>query len=172
MRRYEVTDFPWHFLAIFIKRTSRRRSNTLNYRTHSHTASRHKLAAVISWPPSPNLEIATNLKADCNRKWSIIVTFMLFIRFKHCTRTYLSVWPNYISGGQLMTAANLCLEAVAPKSLIFMRRYEVTDFPWHFLTIFYKMDVSMKIKYLQLQNSQPYANKITCIYTHVHISCQ
>ena len=57
-------------------------------------ATRHKLAAVISWPPSPNLEIATNLKADCNRKWSIIITFMLFIRFKHCTKTYLSVWPN------------------------------------------------------------------------------
>ena len=49
----------------------------------SSTASRHKLAAVISWPPSPNLEIATNLKADCNCKWSIIITFMLFIRFKH-----------------------------------------------------------------------------------------
>ena len=58
------------------------------------TASRHKLAAVISWPPSPNLEIATNLKADCNRKWSIIITFMLLIHFKHCTKTYLSVWPN------------------------------------------------------------------------------
>ena len=58
------------------------------------TASRHKLAAVISGPPSPNLEIATNLKADCNRKWSIIITFMLFICFKHCTKTYLSVWPN------------------------------------------------------------------------------
>ena len=48
----------------------------------------------ISWPPSPNLEIATNLKADCNRKWYIIIKFMLFIRFKHCTKTYLSVWPN------------------------------------------------------------------------------
>ena len=59
----------------------------------SSTASRHKLATVISWPPSPNLEI-TNLKADCNRKWSIIITFMLCIRFKHCTKTYLSVWPN------------------------------------------------------------------------------
>ena len=63
------------------------------------TASRHKLAAVISWPSSPNLEIATNLKTDCNRKWSIIIiiiviTFMLFICFKHCTKTYLSVWPN------------------------------------------------------------------------------
>ena len=61
---------------------------------HLVITSRHKLAAVISWPPSPNLEIATNLKADCNRKWSIIITFMLFIRFKHCTKTYLSVWPN------------------------------------------------------------------------------
>ena len=60
----------------------------------NNTASRHKLAMVISWPPSPNIEIATNLKADCNRKWSIIITFMLFIRFKHCTKTYLSVWPN------------------------------------------------------------------------------
>ena len=59
-----------------------------------HTASRHKLAMVISWPPSPNLEIATNLKADCNHKWSIIITFMFFIGFKHCTKTYLSVWPN------------------------------------------------------------------------------
>ena len=59
----------------------------------NYTASRHMLAAVISWPPS-NLEIATNLKADCSRKWSIIITFMLFIDFKHCTKTYLSVWPN------------------------------------------------------------------------------
>ena len=37
------------------------------------TASRHKLAAVISWPQSPNLEITTNLKAGCNRKWFIII---------------------------------------------------------------------------------------------------
>ena len=64
----------------------------LNY-IYSFTAPRHKLAAVISWPPSPNLEIATNLKADCNRKWSIIITFMLFIHLKHCTKTYLSVGP-------------------------------------------------------------------------------
>ena len=34
------------------------------------------------------------------------------------------------------------------KSLIFMRRYENTDFHWHFLTIFCKMEASMKIKYL------------------------
>ena len=58
------------------------------------TASRHKLAAVISWPPSPNLEIATNLKADCNCKWSIIIRCTLFIRFKHYRKTYLSVRPN------------------------------------------------------------------------------
>ena len=36
------------------------------FNNENRTASRHKLAAVISWPPSPNLEIATNLKADCN----------------------------------------------------------------------------------------------------------
>ena len=69
------------------------------------TASRHKLAVVISWPPSPNFEIATNLKADCNRKWSIIITFMLFIRSKHCTKTCLF-------GPIKLVAANLCLEAV------------------------------------------------------------
>ena len=46
------------------------------------TASRHKLAVVISWPPSPNLEIATNLKADSNRKWSIIITFYAFYSFQ------------------------------------------------------------------------------------------
>ena len=50
------------------------------------------------------------------------------------------------------------LAAIAPKSLIFMRRYEVTDFPWHFLTIFYKMDVSTNFKYFKLQN--------------IYISCQ
>ena len=32
----------------------------------------------MTWVLWPNLEIATNLKADCNRKWSIIITFMLF----------------------------------------------------------------------------------------------
>ena len=69
-------------------------SFTLKSPSYVYTASRHKLAAVISWPPSPNLEITTNLKANCNRKWSIIITFMLFIHFKHCTKTYLSVWPN------------------------------------------------------------------------------
>ena len=59
--------------------------------------------------------------------------------------------------------------ATAPKSLIFMRRYVVTDFTWHFLTIFYKMDVSMKIKYFKLvQNSRPYANNMTYIYARTY----
>ena len=34
--------------------------------------------------------------------------------------------------------------AIAPKSLIFMRRYEVTDFHWGFLAIFYNMEASTK----------------------------
>ena len=46
--------------------------------------------------------------------------------------------------------------AIAPKSLIFMRRYEDTDFPWHFLAIFYKMEASIKIKYSKLENSHLY----------------
>ena len=69
----------------------------VDHLSETYTASRHKLAVVISWPPSPNLEIAkfkTNLKAGCNHKWSIIITFMFFIVFEHCTKTYLSVWPN------------------------------------------------------------------------------
>ena len=50
-----------------------------------------------------------------------------------------------------------------------MRRYEVTDFTWHFLTIFYKMDVSTKIKYFKLvQNSRPYANNRTYIYARTY----
>ena len=32
------------------------------------------------------------------------------------------------------------LTDIAPKSLIFMRIYEVTDFPWHFLAILYKIE--------------------------------
>ena len=39
------------------------RQFTMDENDLNSTASRHKLAAVISWPPSPNLEIATNLKA-------------------------------------------------------------------------------------------------------------
>ena len=50
---------------------------------HTCTASRHKLAAVISWPSSPNLEIATNLKADCNRKWSIIIRAVTGTKKRH-----------------------------------------------------------------------------------------
>ena len=32
------------------------------------------------------------------------------------------------------------LTDIAPKSLIFMRRYEVTDFSWYFLAIVYKIE--------------------------------
>ena len=37
------------------------------------------------------------------------------------------------------------LMATAPNLLIFMRRYEIIDFHWGFLAIFYKMDASTKI---------------------------
>ena len=40
--------------------------------------------------------------------------------------------------------------AIAPKSLIFVKRYEDTDLPCSFLPIFYKMEVSTKIKYSQV----------------------
>ena len=44
--------------------------------------------------------------------------------------------------------------AIAPNSLIFMRKYEVTDFPWFFfLAIFYKLEALMKIRYFKLKNS-------------------
>ena len=35
--------------------------------------------------------------------------------------------------------------AIAPKSVIFMRRYEDTDLPWDFLAILYKMEAFMKM---------------------------
>ena len=33
--------------------------------------------------------------------------------------------------------------------------YEDTDFPWHFLAIFYKREAQTKIKCFKLHNSQP-----------------
>ena len=42
--------------------------------------------------------------------------------------------------------------AIAPKTLIFMRRYEVIDFHWGFLAIFYKMEASTKIYALNLRS--------------------
>ena len=68
---------------------------------NKYTASRHQLAAVISWPPSPNLEIATNLKADCNRKWSIIITFMLLFVLKTIQRLIWLFGPIELVAGNL-----------------------------------------------------------------------
>ena len=39
------------------------------------------------------------------------------------------------------------------RSLIFMRRYEVMNFPWDFVAIFYKMDVSTNMKYFKFEHS-------------------
>ena len=55
------------------------------------TASRHKLAAVISWPPSSYFEISISLKACIIIGWSIIIRFMIKTTFKPCVTTHLSV---------------------------------------------------------------------------------
>ena len=55
------------------------------------TASRHKLAAVISWPPSSYFEISINLKACIIIEWSTIIRFMIKTTFKPCATTHLSV---------------------------------------------------------------------------------
>ena len=56
-----------------------------------YTASRHKLAAVISWPLSSYFEISINLKACIIIEWSIIIRFMIKTTFKPCATTHLSV---------------------------------------------------------------------------------
>ena len=93
MRRYEVMDFP-AFLTIFYKIET---SVKIKYLT----ASRHKLAAVISWPPSPTLEIATNLKADCNCKWSIIIRCTHFIVLNTTERLICLLGPIKVEAANL-----------------------------------------------------------------------
>ena len=55
------------------------------------TASRHNLAAGISWPPSSYFEISINLKACIILEWFIIIRFMINTTFKPCATTHLSV---------------------------------------------------------------------------------
>ena len=78
----------------------------------SYTASRHNLAADISWQPSSYFEISINLKTCIILEWSIIIRCMISTTFKPCETIHLSVWHIQMCGGQLMSSAKLCLEAV------------------------------------------------------------
>ena len=75
--------------------------------------------------------------------------------YLYSSHPYCKVYiPTYLRNIQTngYQSCHFVHRAIAPKSLIFMRRYEVKDFPCSFLTI-YKMDVSTKIKYFKLQTA-------------------
>ena len=60
------------------------------------------------------------------------------------------------------------LTAIAPNSLILMRRYEVTDFPWYFLTIFYIVRRSFTGELVYFVNIKQFGRHRTAVRIFVH----
>ena len=55
---------------------------------------------------------------------------------------------------------NLRTATIVPNSLICMRKYKATDFPWGFLVIFYKLEALMKIIYVKPTNGKVGVNDL------------
>ena len=73
------------------KETDKKYDSKLENPVTESTASRHNLAAGVSWPPSSYFGISINLKTCMILEWSIMIRFVISTTFKPCAITHLSV---------------------------------------------------------------------------------